>query len=168
MANSTKKDNVGLNLGQLESALENALEGQLGNIKITPLMRAQKNRDLVSQRYILYYSITGGILTNRAGAGSIDCPKAKKVAYNLTFVFNLLDLRTHKRFYDCADELLGLIDGLPLEPPFTQISVIEFSEPKWEEDGGFYEWEIQARVHGFFKTNMLSQQTTEVRCDGEA
>ena len=167
MANSTKKDNVGLNLGQLESALENALEGQLGNIKITPLMRAQKNRDRVSQRYILYYSITGGILTNRAGTASIECPKAKKVAYNLTFVFNLLDLRTHKRFYDCADELLGLIDGLPLESPFTQISVIEFSEPTWEEEGGFYEWTIKARVYGYFKTNMLMQQTTDVICHGD-
>lgn len=165
MANSTIKDNVGLNLGQLEQALENALYKKLGNIKVTPLLRAEKVNDRVSQRYLLYYSITGGILTNRAGAGSIDCPKAKKVAYNLTFEFHLKDLRTHKRFYDCADELLCLIDGLPLESPFTQISVIEFSEPKFDTEGGFYEWTIQARVHGYFKTKMLMKQTTEEICN---
>ncbi len=157
-------DNVGLNLGQLETALELALKNQLGNIKITPLILEEKVNDRVSQRYILFYSISGGMLSNRASTGSIDCPKAKKVSYDLTFKFHLLDLRTHKRFYDCADELIGLIDGLPLNPPFTQISITSFSEPNFEDEGGFYEWTIKGKVYGYFKTNMLARSELQVEC----
>ena len=157
-------DNVGLNLGQLETALELALKNQLGNIKITPLIMESKVNDRVSQRYILFYSIMGGALSNRASTGSIDCPKAKKVSYDIRFDFHLKDLRTHKRFYDCADELIGLVDGLPLNPPFTQISVISYSEPKFDEEGGFYEWTIKAKVYGYFKTNLLQRSPLQEVC----
>ena len=165
MLDTNLNDNVGLNLGQLETALELALNKQLGNIKVTPLIMESKVNDRVSQRYILFYSIHGGMLTNRAGTGSIDCPKAKKVAYDLRFDFHLKDLRTHKRFYDCADELLKLIDGLPLNPPFTQISVTSFSEPTFDEEGGFYEWTIKGKVMGYFRTKMLERSPLQDECD---
>ena len=157
-------DNVGLNLGQLETALELALKNKLGNFKITPLILEKKVNDRVSQRYILFYMISGGVLTNRSGTGSIDCPKAKKVSYDIRFDFHLADLRTHKRFYDCADELLGLIDGLQLNPPFTQISVIKFSEPTYDEEGSFYEWTINAKVAGYFRTRMLEKSPLQSKC----
>ena len=157
-------DNLGLNLGQLETALEMALTCKLGNIKVTPLILEKKVNDRVSQRYILFYQISGGLLTNRAGTGSIDCPKAKKVSYEIKFVFHLKDLRSHKRFYDCADELIGLIDGLPLNPPFTQISVTRFSEPTYDDEGGFYEWTINAKVYGYFRTNMLQKSPLQSEC----
>lgn len=146
---------VGINLGVLENQLCKALANQLGNIKIVPLLGEQKVNDRVNQRYILFYSIEGGALTNRGSTGSIDCMKAKKVAYDLIFKFELKDLRTHTTFYQCADELIGLIDGLPIGESFGQISVISFSEPDYNDEGGYYEWSIKARVVSYYKTNML-------------
>lgn len=156
---------VGLNLGILEGQLCKALQNQLGNIKIVPLLKDQKVNDLVHQRYVLYYSIEGGVLTNRGSTGSIDCPKSKKVAYELTFQFHLKDLRTHTKFYPCADELICLIDGLPIGHPFGQISVTRFSEPNYDDECGFYTWTINARVVSYYRTKMLKTMEIPEFCD---
>lgn len=143
-----------LNLKQLEDCICKAVSGNIGNIKLAPLLRKDQATMRVSQRYMLYYQIMGGSLNDQST--TISCKKPRKVTYEVKFVFNLKDVRNHQTNYECSEALFELIDGLHIGLPFGCLSVVSFTPLEFLDDGAYYEMELTAKVNGFSSTKRNS------------
>ncbi len=134
-----------LRLAELENSLCEALRGQLGNIKIANRLRKNQKAERVSQRYILYLGISGSHSINDTSTSTVSKRLPRKIDYNLTFEFHLRDLRNHSTFYECADELLGKIDGLDVGLSFGSVSITSFNEAELDDDG-YFTWTITGKL----------------------
>lgn len=132
-----------------------ALERNLGNIKIRPLLKEKLVNQRVSQKYLLYYDITETQVANDTSS-SISKKSPKKVEYTIKLLFNLHDLRQHRTYYECMDSLLCLVEGLEIGIPFGKLSVVKTGEMTWDEKGSFYEWPVEVKTVRFSSTRNRS------------